>query len=532
LAVEEQFYLLWPLLLSGLAAAARRVGPKQTTVLRGAVAVGALSSLVWAWSLKSANPNHAYYGTDARAYQLLAGALLALSPGLVSRMAERQRVARASGVGAFAGLLLIATTLSKLDAVERGALVTLLTVTLLAALEAASGGPVHRVLSTDPLVYLGKISYGTYLWHWPVIVLLTRTFDPGSSATTALTILEATALASLSFQLVERPIRLAPFLDRHRTSVVASGLVTSVVAAVVIIPGIMHTTPPGAVVSRIASTGLTPVPQDVDWAALKADHPDLPNCYGKPVDECTVMRGSGPHVLLIGDSHAGTMIPAFEAIARSENLTLSLAIQGRCPWPRDLQLIPFDVANDPNWHADCEKVKQDLYDRVIPQLRPDIIVTMNLGYDQPARVPEFQVPNSSGRRGSRDYEAWLEKTTTESLKALGADGRKVVLIEPIPFDVAFDPLHCLSTATFVEACRYVVNDEPTDLEQLYRRLDGDSDRVWSLDIDRLVCPFDPICDPVIDQLVTKIDATHLARKFAESLAPDIDAYLKQNAILP
>src|SRR4029077_3998562 len=72
LAVEEQFYLLWPLLLGGLYVVARRFGPRQWVVLRGTVAAGAVASLTWAWLLKGSNPNRAYYGTDARAYQLLA----------------------------------------------------------------------------------------------------------------------------------------------------------------------------------------------------------------------------------------------------------------------------------------------------------------------------------------------------------------------------------------------------------------------------------------------------------------------------
>src|SRR4051812_14929713 len=83
LAIEEQFYLVWPLLLGGLYVATRRLGDKAHRAMQGAVVLAGLASVLWALSLAHTNVNRAYYGTDARAYQLLAGALLALTPGVV-----------------------------------------------------------------------------------------------------------------------------------------------------------------------------------------------------------------------------------------------------------------------------------------------------------------------------------------------------------------------------------------------------------------------------------------------------------------
>ena len=84
LAVEEQFYLVWPLALGGGFLLTRRLErARQMRAIRVAVVVGAIASAAWALSLKGSNPNHAYYGTDARAYELLAGAFLALTPATV-----------------------------------------------------------------------------------------------------------------------------------------------------------------------------------------------------------------------------------------------------------------------------------------------------------------------------------------------------------------------------------------------------------------------------------------------------------------
>jgi peptidoglycan/LPS O-acetylase OafA/YrhL len=532
LAVEEQFYLLWPLLLTGLFLIARRFRSHQLRVIRGVVLVGACASLVWAWSIRTTNPDRAYYGTDARAYQLLAGALLALSPVVIAALARRPRAARALALVALAGTVITALSWTSYDPIERGTIITVITVALIASLEAARTGPATRVLSTQTLVYLGQISYGTYLWHWPVIVILTRTVHPTTTATIALTFLIATALASLSFQILEHPVRASAVLDRHRRTVIAIGLATSIAAAVVLIPAI---TKPDATTSATAAdvtAGFTPVPAGLDFNAIENDLPAFTNCYGKDPSACTIMHGTGPHVLLIGDSHAAMVAPTFKAIAQRHNLTLSVSDLGGCPWQRNLYASPLVVGTATVTPADCKRVKDDLYDRVIPALHPDVIVTMNLGYENDARVVRYLGPDLGFiPRTSPEYDAWLQQTTEDSLRQLRTGNTNVVLIEPIPFDITFDPTKCLSGAKVVEQCRYTVSPAPTDLEKLYRQLDAQDDHVWSLDMDKLVCPYLPICDPIVNQQVVKFDATHLTRAFARSIAPAVDDFLVNNRVI-
>ncbi len=104
LAVEEQFYLLWPLLLSGLFLLLRRLRSPWAAI-RMVVTMGAVASVAGAWLLRTSDPNRAYYGTDTRAYQLMAGALIALTPMAVGRLARHVRAARIGGVAALAALL-------------------------------------------------------------------------------------------------------------------------------------------------------------------------------------------------------------------------------------------------------------------------------------------------------------------------------------------------------------------------------------------------------------------------------------------
>ena len=229
------------------------------------------------------------------------------------------------------------------------------------------------------MVYLGKISYGTYLWHWLVILVVFEAFHISTIATIGIACLVATALAALSFELLEKPVRLSELLDRHRLAVVAAGLALSVVSALVLIPRIVdpvHATAPVLRDSR--SADLTPVPASLD---LEHTHGVMayPSCLGKRASACTLVGGSGPSVLLIGDSHASMLIPLFTEIAHLENMRLSASVLLGCPWQLNLTTSYF--------HKRCQREKADLYTRVIPALKPDIIVLANLDYGTPGPYP-------------------------------------------------------------------------------------------------------------------------------------------------
>jgi hypothetical protein len=226
------------------------------------------------------------------------------------------------------------------------------------------------------------------------------------------------------------------------------------------------------------------------------------------------------------------MIPTFTAIAEQNDLTLSVSVRGGCPWQRDLYRVPEAPTGLPQPIAACKAFKDDSYDRVIPALDPDIVVAANL--DFPARQLPFVGPDGEPLEpGSPESAEWLLETTRGSLAELAAPGRRVVVIEPVPVSPVGppDPLLCLSTADTVEACRYVVDPTPSDLEVIYRDLADADDRLWSLDLDRSVCPFLPICDPIVDGRVVQIDGHHLSPATARALVPAVTAYLEDNGIL-
>jgi peptidoglycan/LPS O-acetylase OafA/YrhL len=532
LAVEEQFYLLWPLVLAGLFALARRLPLRQRRpAVQFAVGAGAVASLAWALHLRTVDLNRAYFGTDARAYQLLAGASLALIP-VVGARADRWRTAWR--VAAPVGLLAIVAVGSSLgggDAIVRGLAATIATAVAIVALDREDGGPASRLLSLPPLVYLGKVSYGTYLWHWPVILVLDRTLDLDPLQTAAVTIALATGLASLSFQVLENPVRASRALDRHRFVVIGAGLTISVVSALVVVPAIVERPissaagdEPGSAANAAATTG-TPVPPDIDLAAvyetgysdaLGADGEEL-TCVGAPASQCTVVQGSGLHLLLIGDSTAQALTGGLIAMAEANDLTLSVAASSGCPWQRELYRLAPEIQQR------CRSVKEDAYDRLLTELDPDVVVA-SVSYN----APEVDGPESIAFD-----EPVLDRATTESAAELTEGGRTLVIVESLPKPgPELNPLNCLTMWKALEPCRFLATSDPNPSEVISRRVDVESDLVHSIDLDRAVCPYFPICDPVLDGQVVRWDRQHLTVGFSRTLAVPLAATLRSRSVIP
>jgi peptidoglycan/LPS O-acetylase OafA/YrhL len=528
LAVEEQFYLVWPLTLTGAFVLTRRMDrARQLRVIGIVVAVGALASVLFALSLRHTDPNRAYYGTDTRAYELLAGALIALVPAIVASARRHRGAMRVATVASVGVLGVLASSWIDLDAIERGIAVTITTVVLIVALESSDGGVVTRLLSTRSMVYLGKISYGTYLWHWLVIVVLVKVFHPSAIATIGITFLVATGLASFSFDLMEHPVRTSPRLDRHRRAVIALGLTVSVVSALVLVPAILEDPHAGAVgVAGAPTGGVAPVPAGLDWRAVKRENRDPPDCFSRPIDQCVVVHGTGKTVALIGDSHAQMLIAPMMEIAKAEKWTLAALVSNACPWQDGLWRFGGDTKRG------CLARKADWKDRVIPRLDPDIVVLINTTFDREGlKGQHLAGPKGPLATGSSAAERAIEAATVETVARYRADGRDVVIIEPIPqAPTHYDPLACLSTARFLDECRFVDSREPSTTELFYRRLARSSDHVWDLDIDRLACPYLPICDPVVHGKIVWYDRSHLSIAYSRTLADPIRALLTADGI--
>jgi peptidoglycan/LPS O-acetylase OafA/YrhL len=232
LAVEEQFYLIWPIALAvGLGTARRRHRLILTVALVGAAASAVAMAMLYA---PGVDPSRIYYGTDTRATGLLCGAALAFlwAPGDKYRSADKWASLRSLGAGrirrkwwpavpllldivgvaALFALVLFGLTLGEFEPfLYRGGLVAvaLATALLIAVAVHPRSWVVSRLLGSAPMRWLGVRSYGIYLWHWPVFMVTRPELDvpfeglPLLALRLGITIV----LADLSYRLVETPIR-------------------------------------------------------------------------------------------------------------------------------------------------------------------------------------------------------------------------------------------------------------------------------------------------------------------------------------
>lgn len=213
LAVEEQFYLLWPPVLV-LALRKRPYRSVLKPILIAAAASAALMALLFH---PFTDPSRVYYGTDTRAFALLIGAALAAATvrwHLVDRIRPAGRLTfEVAGIAALGGLAWAVSHINEFDpALYRGGF--LMVAVLAAGLVAAAArpgpaGPLGRALGCRPMVWVGQRSYAAYLWFWPVLMVTRphRDVPLGGLPLLALRIALTLLLAAASYRFVERPVR-------------------------------------------------------------------------------------------------------------------------------------------------------------------------------------------------------------------------------------------------------------------------------------------------------------------------------------
>ena len=384
LAIEEQFYLLFPLLLVTWLGRARLGLRGLRLLLLAGTFVSA--GLMVALHDPLVDPSRAYYGTDTRMQALLVGAFLALAPALTRASTPHYarihgRLLHLPGAGlagwlAVAGLLLMFERARELaPSMYRGGflLAAVLSAVVIAAVSRAPRSTLGRALSFRPVVAVGVVSYGLYLWHWPVYVVLTeeRTGLEGPLLLGA-RVLVTGALAALSYRLVEQPIH-AQRLQRHFTPSQWTRTVTAATVALV-------------AVTLGATASVVPTGLDTPAVASDARAEPVPDANGRIV-----------RAFLLGDSqsyrlrlHYGNRVDGL-AVEGSTQLGCGTLLAERHV---DGQTFP-NIPECAEWEA--------RWTQEVASSRPDLVVLM-LGLGE---LYDRRVDDGVLRFGTEEYRAWL-----------------------------------------------------------------------------------------------------------------------------
>ena len=239
LAVEEQFYLVWPLLIWFLARTARRLRSDLQVVML----VIWLGSFLACIALTDHTQPWAFYSLPTRAWELMSGAVLAVSIGSVRRMRRRLgSILTAIGIVTIIAAALVDDSATSFPGIAALAPV-LGTVLILAGCSgrAASIG-LGRLLGARPLVWIGQRSYALYLWHWPALVLAAAKWGPVSLSARVAVVAGAVAVAAVSYVVVEDPLRHAAWLRAAAHRSLALG--ASLVGVVALVAGLLLLDPP------------------------------------------------------------------------------------------------------------------------------------------------------------------------------------------------------------------------------------------------------------------------------------------------
>ena len=459
-AVEEQFYLVWPLLLVILwhatdwrqrrrKPAVAAGAPVRSAVFTAAL-VGAIGSavLMAVLSLNAASQDRLYYGTDTRALPLLLGCCLAalrtpdgFRAGTDVRRSDRRLCRTQStdlaiqlaGLAGIAVLVIFWTSVSdRSQWLYRGgfALVAVAAVAVVLSCADAARGPVARLLSVRPLCYIGEISYGLYLFHWPVFQWLTysRTGWRGPGLL-CLRFAVTLAVAIASYHLLEQPIRRGALnrtnlsrylhLPRPLTAAALPSMCLILVAALIV--GLTVTTQVSNQQLAAGATAGVPAQQPPPPPEPPRLTPKQTNALNRPI-----------RVLLEGDSLAFTM--GYDAVSPLRRQNIQLYDLGRlgCGIARGGSILTeqgwiaenSDCKAWPTWRAD-DVAKYD----------PDVVILLVGRWE----VVDRTVSGITMHVGQAAYDQYLSRELDLAIKVLSQGGAHVVLATTPYFEQHEDP---------------------------------------------------------------------------------------------
>ena len=417
LAVEEQFYLFWPIFIIALA---KLKSSRKFLIGFWSVTIITFALGVWLTVLA---PIWAFYSLPTRSWELSIGALIALLP----RLQNQKRVVAIIGLVA----LLVSTFWFSEETAFPG-FYALLPVLGTAALLSSIGNwpnPIKWLATNRISLWLGKISYPLYLWHWPVLVLPIALLSRDLLVWERIVALLITVfLADLTNRFVEEPLRVKDISPRRLIQIVGLAMVLSVLLGL----GIMKTTTSSILVdgkqTTLASIEARPITYE-NGCHLNYHQSISPLCEFGKLD-------STKTVVLYGDSHAAQWFPALNKLADEKGFKLISLTKSACPSiaVTRASVGAFQMKN-------CEEWRSSAISR-IAVMKPDLVILSSFEHYSPIGDP-------------RKVEEWWVAGSKKSYQILQPLSPKLIYLLDTPLPDRNIP-DCLATT---RADRCIANDE-------------------------------------------------------------------------
>jgi peptidoglycan/LPS O-acetylase OafA/YrhL len=535
LAVEEQFYLVWPVLLSLVVVLASR---RKVEVVAALVAAAWVASLIWSLVLTPRSPTESYFSSGTRAWELATGALLAMGGNLLPYVPRMGRQVLA-GVGLVAVLVAAISYDSTTPFPGWRALLPVLgTAAILAAGSRGAVGAA-RVLTLPPLQYLGNISYSLYLWHWPVLVLGVVYVGASRSRAETLKLLAAILVLSvISYHAVENPLRRSrgPVLRGRRALALWPVALTAVLVGCAWsgahatsafearvagqqthVDAPMPTPGSGSVRRRprpirqrlAGALHLVDSKSPIPFPLVNLDglHEDVWQfrfkCYSSwddvEHDVCPTGESHAPTVVVYGDSHAGMWVPALKRLSRRDDYRLVPFVKVGC--------APFDVEQTHRGAAypECPAFRRWAMRR-IAALHPDVVLLAYRGL--------FAVQPASGQSVET---AWTNGVSSVVRRLLRVTP-EVKVISDIT-SLQFSPADCITEPDSTMSSCLTREAEVTRRGNTLTRRTVEPLGARFVDVTDLVC-LRRRCPLVVDQVVTYRDDSHISVTWSDIITDE------------
>ena len=531
LAVEEQFYIVWPVLLVALIWLLRRRGRGISTGgLSAGLLVLAVPSFVWSVHLTAADPGPAYFVTTTRLWELAVGALLAVGADQVARLPQAVR----SLVG-WAGLATIALGAWRLTAETPFPGTAALVPTLGSAAVIVAGlghSPGLAPLRLPAMQDIGTLSYSLYLWHWPLLVGATVLWgdDQGHLwLPTALLVVGFSAVpAWFAYRLVEQPIHTARSLAAkpwraavvgvvcvaiglgsggivsHRAASAAAATDGSVEAGAHLGAGVLGLPVPSTSLDVGSDSPFVPAVVDAadDYARLDESYCIANLDTGARVTCEYGAEDAAVTVAVVGDSKMHQWLPALQEIADRRDWRLVTELASSCPF-----IEGYPVRRGQVFEA-CAELNGERLAAVVDDPSVDVVLVSQTAVSA-CVTPECEQVTAEALRGG----------VTAAFDRVRASGKRIVVLADNQAPET-DMIECVAShPDDVGACTFPRHDDVTPLVEASRSMD-----VPVADVRPWVCPGDE-CPPVIGGVLVYRQGTHLTATYVRSMTPVLEQEL-------